>query len=613
MTTTEEIISLWTERKKAQHPWVTRSRQIRDVYNGDYAIPLPELDESEKVAVANLIQLGIDQTAKRITSSIPRLVCPPTRPNFKAAEENALLRKQVLTGFWESNKLRTKMRRRARHFVAYTSSPVIIRPDFKNKQPIWVVRDPLYTFPSGSNDPDEIQPANCIFTFNRGLGWLKQRYPDQMSRLRKTGNTATNDQYTLIEYTDADETVLCIMGAPKSTDQWQGQDDASLGTAPYLELERFRNRAGICLAVTPGRITLDRPLGMFDGVKGMYEMQGKIMALLTIAAQKNVFPDEWITSPDGGDPTIVQEADGLTGIRGIIKGGTIVTEHADPSQTSLQVLDRLESSVRQEGGIPADMTGLSASNVRTGRRGDSIMSATVDPTIQEAQECFEYSLQEENRRAIAISKAYWGPQKLSVYFGRGTGASKAEYVPEKVFDSDQNIVSYAYAGADPSGLIIEIGQRLGMGTMSKKTGMKLDPLIDDWEIEHGLVITEGLEAALFASIQQQAQSGGIPPTDIARIIELVATKKQTIVEAVQNAQKEAQTRQASSGPPGAPDGAVPAGSPEAQPGIAPPGAGAEQPSIQGPTGGQSNLMDLLNTMRRTGRASSPNPGIEGAK
>jgi hypothetical protein len=610
-TSVEEIVNLWREREKVQHPWIARMRTIRDVYNGDIVVPLPELEENEQAAVANLIQLGIEQTAKRIASALPRLSCPPERPGIKKSEEAAALRRKVLSGWWETNRIRTKQRRRARWFVAYTCAPVVIRPNFQTKQPEWVVRDPLSTFPAGSNDPDEIAPVDCIFTFQRGYGWLKARYPEEAAAIHRAKGCKASDVFDLIEYVDADETVLALLGKAKPANSVYTIDDTQLGVAPYLELERIPNRAGVCTAVVPGRITLDHPLGMFDGLKGMYDMQAKLMALQVIAAQKNVFPDQWVVSNGIGNPEIIVEADGLLGQIGQIKDGTIVPVHTDPAQSSLQVMDRLESNMRQEGGIPAEFGGLSSTNIRTGRRGDSIMSATVDPTIQEAQECFEYALAAENERAIAISKGYWGKEALSVYFGRGAAAARADYVPEEVFTTDQNVVSYAYAGADQSGLIIEIGQRLGMGTMSKKTAMQLDPILDDGMMEHSLVIGENLEGALLASLDQQAQGGMIPPMDIARIVELVQVGGKTLFEAVQQAQREAQERQASAGPVGTPEGPVPAGSPEAQPGLGPAGQGAEAP-VAPPTEGSTNLMDQLRTLRSISRTSGPTRPESGA-
>jgi hypothetical protein len=71
-----------------------------------------------------------------------------------------------------------------------------------------------------------------------------------------------------------------------------------------------------------------------------------------------------------------------------------------------------------------------------------------------------------------------------------------------------------------------------------------------------------------------AASGQLPPSDLARIMKLVGGNK-TLADAVAQVQREAQQRQATAGPPGAPEGPAAPGSPEAQPGIAAPGAGAE--------------------------------------
>ena len=53
-------------------------------------------------------------------------------------------------------------------------------------------------------------------------------------------------------------------------------------------------------------------------------------------------------------------------------------------------------------------------------------------------------------------------------------------------------------------LIIGLGQRVGLGTMSKKSAAELDPYISDAENEHDQIIVEGLETALLTGVQQQA-------------------------------------------------------------------------------------------------------------
>jgi hypothetical protein len=88
---------------------------------------------------------------------------------------------------------------------------------------------------------------------------------------------------------------------------------------------------------------------------------------------------------------------------------------------------------------------------------------------------------------------------------------------------------------------------------------------------------------MLQSIQMQAQQGAIPPADLARIMSLVIQDKKDLAGAVQAVQKEAQERQAT---------AVPQGAPEAMPGLAMAGMGAEAP-VEAPPAGPPNLDALL--------------------
>jgi hypothetical protein len=146
------------------------------------------------------------------------------------------------------------------------------------------------------------------------------------------------------------------------------------------------------------------------------------------------------------------------------------------------------------------------------------------------------------------------------------------------------VVSYSHPGADINNLVIGGGQRVGMGTMSKRSFMAIDPLVDDPEFEHDTVIAEQLEQALLSSVQQQAVAGAIPPGDLARIIELVKNNNMELPQAVEKVQKEAQERQAT---------LVEEMAPEAQPGLAMPGAGAESPVAPPPEMAQEPSMDEL--------------------
>jgi len=209
----------------------------------------------------------------------------------------------------------------------------------------------------------------------------------------------------------------------------------------------------------------------------------------------------------------------------------------------------------------------------------------VDFTVQETQKTLARALEEENRIAIAQCKAYAGNKPRSFYVSMGKVKGKVDYTPNKHFSTDDNVVSYSQAGADINNLVIAGGQRLAMGTMSKEAFMRIDPLVEDVEKERDSVVAEQLEESLLAGLQQQAAQGALPPSDLARIMELVKNDQADLAEAVTRVQREAQERQAEQVEPGAP---------EAQPGIAQPGAGAEAGG--GAPAGPPDLRALLGAL-----------------
>jgi len=593
--TIEEIAAILGERQAKQGPIIDSMRQLRDAYNGDLVIPLPELDRREKSAVANLITTGLDQSAMRIASTMPSVYYPALEEGNRASEKRASTRKRATMGWWEVNKMQLKMRRRARWLIGYASSPVVLRPDTKWGAARWDIRDPLNTFPSTGEDPDQITPNDCIFTYTRSRAWLMQHYPDAAARLRSNGKTKPTDMVQIVEYTDAEVTVL-MASAQTKLSQWEGE----IRGVPNVELERIQNKTGLCLAVTPGRITLDRPMGQFDSLVGMYNLQSKLMALEVIAVERGIFPDTYLVSRPGETARFVAGPyDGRSGQVNVVAGGDVREMAANPGFATNGMMDRIERSQRIASGTPAEFGGESTSNVRTGKRGDAILSAVVDFPIQEAQEIFAASLQEENKRAIAIAKTYFGNERKSFYISTRGAKGHVDYIPNKDFEDDNNVVTYSHSGADANSLVVGLGQRIGIGIMSKQTAQEIDPFISDPELEKDRVISEGLEQALLQSIQTQAQQGAIPPSDVAAIVAMVLSDKANLAEAVTKVHEEAQKRQATP---------APAGAPETMPGIAAPGTGAEQPA-QAPQGaGAPNVQDFLNSLSGNAGGGGGAPG-----
>lgn len=600
MISPDEIVNLYAVRKRCHQRRQTRMEELRRAYRGEMDIPLPELGRNEKPMVANLVAQGLDGIAQRISSTMPNVTCPSTRPGFDNAETNAETRRNVIYGWWDMNRLSQIQRKRARWLVGYATAPVVIRPDPKRRIPIWHARDPLTTLPPPATMIDDLTPPDCIFTFTRTQRWLETNYPSEMAVLQTPVNPSPDTEYTVLEYADAEQVVLIVLGqkgnAPphisyRSVGAKQGRPYVTLGSP-------VPNKAGICPVVLPSRIGLDDPVGQFDGIIGLYYWQSRLMALGSLAAERDVFPDEWLQDRPNETGTIITEADGLQGIRGQVAGGVIATTHAPPGQQTMGMLNVMERNIRLSGSIPAEMSGESPSNVRTARRGAQVLSSAIDYTIQECQEIFEAALEEENTRAIAIDKAYFGTESKSFFFSWNGTKGRGQYVPNDTFATDENHVRFAYPGADVNELVVGAGQRIGMGTMSHYRAMELDPMIEDPDLERDRITGENIEQAFLQGLQTQIAQGSVPPEDAAFIVEQVLVRRLPLFEAVQKAHDRAQTRQASAGPPGTPAGPAEPGSPETQPGLAQPGMGAEA-GIQAPGPSSMNLQALMSNLRKT--------------
>lgn len=581
---TEEIVALYNDRRSDMGPLHARAKDVTDAYNGDLAVPVPELDKNEKRAVPNLLRQGLDQMSMRIASTVPDIYYPPERPGFKQSEDDARTRRRANLGWWEHSNMKLLLSRRARHLIGYASSPIVIRHDFVADVPRWEMRHPLHTYPGATINPDDVHPDDCIFDMQRTAKWLRDNYYVPFSALNRA-NAKPNEKINMIEYVDGDELVLICLGDTAANSSYGGKG------RPWVELERIPNRSGVCPAIVPGRVTLDRAGGAYDGMVGLYQRQAKLMALEVIAVQKGIFANEWLVARQGENPAIIVQADGLRGVTGIVRGGTIEHITDNPGYKTDQTIAQLERAQRLEAGIPAEFGGESTTNVRTGRRGDSILSAVVDFPIQEAHRVLETSLATENRVAIACAKAYAGDKPRSFYVNWKGAKGPVQYTANRHFKTDANIVTFSHAGADINSLIIGIGQMIGVGLISKELGRELNPMIEDPETEHDRTIVESLEAALLGSLQQQAVAGALPPADLARIMELVSEADTTLVQAVMQTQMEAQERQATEGP----TGAVVPGAPEAQPGLAMPGMGAEAGTI-GPTENEKGLASLMTSL-----------------
>jgi len=598
--TANEIVELFNSRKRDQDPMIGHMREMRLAYNGDLPVVLPTLDANERPFTANLIAQGLDQIAMRVASVLPNVHCPPDQPGKPRAEDYAQIRRNAILGWWNANEMDLKMRRRARHLIGYGTSPVILRPDFNTGLPTWQLASPLHTYPGPVDNPDDMVPPDAIFAYRRPWSWLKATYPAKVNAMA-AGMPAPDERFDVLEYIDANESVLIAVGKPKAgrTDTW-GNVEVAEGPAPIAELDRVPNRIGRPMCVVPGRITLDRPGGKFDGMIGIYMQQAKLMALEVIAVQRSVFPEKWLEARPNELPAIVIPANAQTGAIGVLKGGVLQVPQLQPGFQVQPMLDRLAAEMRSEGGLPSDLSGQSATNVRTGRRGENLLSSAIDFPIQEFQNIFERSLQHEDEVAQLIVRDYALMPKKAVMVGWGGPKVPVAYETKHFADSVANSVDFGLLGGDLNEQTVMWGQLLGTEVASVQTVRENHPAIEDPEAEHARVTFEQLEKSLLMEV---AQPGSFSLPDKARVMELVATQKIPVYAAIMRVQKEAQDRQATAGPPGAPTGPTPPGAPGAQPGIAPPGMGAEAGT--GPQGSLPPLAQFMSSLHGVGAAAGP--------
>lgn len=578
MRSAAEIANEYEQRQRARNPVLERMVKIRDAYNGDLIVPVD--DTSAEPAVANLVLSGIDQNAARIASTVPIITSPPTRTG-KAAEDRSRDRVNVWKAWWYDQRVVQMMRSRARHFIGYGCSPILITPDPNRNVPKWRTRNPLQVYPTMDNQ-DTIVPHDVITATVKPLAWLRWHYPDAAFSFGADARPDT--PVTILEYVDPDQVSLVLY--KRETVEWAK-------VAPHVFLSNQPNRVGQPLAVIPSRVTLDRPQGQFDQMLGMYKAQARLTALSLIATDKAVFPDTYLVSRPGEVGQFVEGPhDGRSGLVNVIRGGDVTELQSSPGFNTNPMIDRLERGQRMTGAVPAEFSGESTTNIRTGRRGDAVLSAIIDFPIMEAQEAFAESLEHENRIAAQVAKAYWGNTQTSIYMplrGKSVGTT---YTANRLFETDDNQVTYPLAGADMNGLVVGMGQRIGLGTMSRRTAAEMDPLIDDPEREDDRIVAEQLDTAVLASVQQAAQSGGLPPQVIARVAQLVRDDKADLAQAVDRATKEYQQNQQQAQQQAQQQTGI-------QPGM---GELAQAgPTVQEGPQGMQNLAGMLTSLRKTSR------------
>lgn len=521
------IGTIFEQRKRARSGLMAKMAEVRQAYHGDIVLPMPDLGKTEGSYVANLVQSGIDNIGSRVASTMPMIQTFPLDPTDKQSVRRAQTRRRALLAWWATNDLERRLiGRRARHLVAYGCSPVTVRAQKGAPGPVWEIRHPLETYPDAGFGPTDIEPKDVIFHRRVTTAWLKAKgfpVPD--------GIFDETTKLDLLEYIDDKETLLVVHSPSDRSSRLVRQTPHNLGACPVVIAQR---------------VSLDIPMGQFNQITGMYALQAKLMALEVVAVEKGIFPDTYLISRPGETARYVAGPfDGRSGQVNVVEGGDPKELMSTPTYLATQIIDRLERSQRVTAGIPAEFGGESGSNIRTGRRGDAVLSAVIDMPIKECQDVLAASLEAENRRAAQVALVTY-PDRPLVYLGAGgpTRSKPLTFTARQVFGEDQtNSVSYPFSGSDVMGQTSVIGQMVGIGLMSSDTARTLHPYVENPDLEKDLMQAEQLERTMMMSVQQAAQTGALPPEKMVDLWRYVREDRLDLMEAVERVVKETKAEQ----------------------------------------------------------------------
>lgn len=579
----EDIVALFRDRQKSGGPQREQQRMILNLYQGDIAVPLPEMRREEKPSVVNLAKQGINQMGMRAASVMPNLIFPPINTGrSEDAEKNANKRRKINMSWWDDVGMNLKMRQRGRWLFGYAHAPVMVCPDLKAGRPTWRPVSPIDCYPAHVGAFDDMVPCDAIIAATHSVGYAKMMWPQAEMVLRELKDDALCE---ILHYIDCNEYHTVV--TPKLLmEEVRGGNWSGTRAMRATTLDWHPNLTGRPWVVIPRGIGLEGAISNYQGMVGMYEAQAELDALSKIARRKGVFWEEWLVAQDSTTvPSILVRANPYDGTVGVVQGGRLERLSPEVQYSTDSGVDRYERNMRVELGLPSDMGGESSTNVRTGARANALIQSAVDPILQETHEIFAKSLEYENEIAIAIDKAYWSGRSKTIYLG----SEAVTYDPAKVWETDRHTVDYSLAGADMNQMTIVPLQMVGAGIMSRRTAMGYHPLIKDVDRELDGVVLDQLEQAALQGIQQLiATPGGMPLTDVIEAMRMIKSGEADLVEAIAEIQAQAQERQAAQAETMA----------QGQPGINMPGQGAEQPLAIPPAGdAMGNLKNILGNLR----------------
>ncbi len=580
----ERVIPTLENRRRSEVKSKLEMADVASRYHGDYVIPLKNTSGSTTempMVAAMVLANAIEDGAQRANESDPTILAPeaPNARNTEARGERATLRRKAWAAHWHDSQMALKRARAFRHFFAYGTFHLEVRPDFGDQRAKTITRNPLYSYPE-PRDPDDVRPPHDIASLMLVSGpALLAQYPDREDVKALIGPFGDQQMWEVVRWVDDDHFLVGIVGIQHES----RRSDLVLKSdfnRMNLFLQGHPNRLGKVPVICPTAVTLDRIQSAIARAMPVSDLMNRVAALNYIAVEKEVIPDRYVVGADGRRPLIISNggnwAPGESGVMNVLEDvKSIGTLSPTPGAMTPSLLAQLERSVRMTTSSPSLNQGEISGSIRSGQTVSQLNSYAIDPGMKEAHMVMSYALTYANQCVAEVELAYWPKRRYTAFTGWDGDNAVVEYTPEEIWEETKaNNVRYPFPGMDVVNATLAIAQMNQTGMLSRKTGRMMHPLVTDPLTEEHERAAEVLDQAMEISIAQQIAAGQLALTDAARARQLVEEKRLSLADAILAAQAEAQERQVSIPPPAAEDQIAP---PESAAGLNDPNAGGQAP------------------------------------
>jgi len=525
----ETIRQMTIDLQNNRTPVIRKMQEIQSHYEGDLVIPMPDVaDEPDMPNLTpSLITDVVDGLSLRAASVKPSVYSPALDPYKEVgvrSKQMATDRRRILSATYHQNGWALLRRRYLRHLNAYDTASVFIEPDFNTGMPRIRVRDPLMTFPEERALESMEAPEHVAFITRYSGDYLRRRFPQTMSeRGGPITNADVSEMWDVFEWVDSEQIRFGLLG-PVFQNGDHIYRDYNMFSGPWMPLtDPIVNRAGMCLAVTPGAVTLHRIGNRLNALLENAKWQSKLLGLDILAQEKAIFPDMYVLGSRGMSPRLAdgQWHDGRDGDINIVTDAEkIGTLNQMPDVRTAQMVDRLERNFRVSAGLSPMFGGETpGAALRTGRALNEMAGISVDPRILEIHEVDETWMPHINKAILSCYKGWFGNKKYTMFSGWAGDRGQVEFVPNKTIETTDNTVSYAIPGADIVQVTQVLGSMLGAQTISTETFQRHHPWVEDPHNEQTRINDEKLERGAIDGMLQQVISGQMPMAVFARIRE----------------------------------------------------------------------------------------------